>query len=110
MAAIHIQITHSCIVPYVGAFAFYNGNIVEVVNVEQFHFLYSSLAMLADNLMPLIMAELRPWCSISFKPAMVQPLGEVTLSISSSGCERFCSSNCAAPNAVCAAIVMASCA
>ncbi len=38
-----------------------------------------------EALIPLISEELKPRCSISFKPTMVQPLGVVTLSISSSG-------------------------
>lgn len=46
---------------------------------------YSTPAFSAEVLMPLIIAELKPLCSISFNPAMVQPLGEVTLSISCSG-------------------------
>ena len=32
-----------------------------------------------------IREELKPWCSISFNPAMVHPFGVVTLSISCSG-------------------------
>ena len=31
--------------------------------------------------MPLISAELNPWCSISFRPPIVQPRGVVTVSI-----------------------------
>src|SRR6476620_2537506 len=68
VAAIHIEVACASIVPNVRTFAFYNGNVIERINVKQFHFLYNSLAMLADNLMPFIMAELRPWCSISFRP------------------------------------------
>lgn len=40
---------------------------------------------LKEVTIPLIIAELKPLCSISFKPAMVQPRGVVTLSISFSG-------------------------
>lgn len=36
--------------------------------------------------MPLIREELKPLCSISFRPTIVHPLGVVTLSISNSGC------------------------
>ena len=56
-------------------------------------------------MMPLITAELSPKCSISFNPAMVQPLGVVTLSISSSGCLPDWSSRDAAPRAVWAAMI-----
>ena len=38
-----------------------------------------------DLTIPLIIAELNPKCSISFKPEMVQPMGVVTRSISVSG-------------------------
>src|SRR5438105_4491725 len=73
-------------------------------------FLYKTTAFSADILIPLIMAELKPLCSISLRPAMVQPLGDVTLSISCSGCDDSCNSKSAAPLAVCAAILSASCA
>ena len=47
-----------------------------------------------------INAELKPLCSISFKPAIVHPLGEVTLSISSSGWNYSQAKSAAAPLAV----------
>src|SRR5437899_1329881 len=58
MTAVHVEVACALIVPHIRTFAFYNGNVVDWVNVKQFHFLYSSLAILADSLMPLIMAEL----------------------------------------------------
>ncbi len=48
----------------------------------------------------LIMAELNPWCSISFNPAIVIPWGVVTLSISDLGCFSDSIINEAAPLAV----------
>lgn len=39
---------------------------------------YSVSAFAAESRIPLIIAELNPWCSISLRPAMVQPRGVVT--------------------------------
>jgi len=61
---------------------------------------YRPSAVDADSRMPLIRAELKPWCSISFNPAMVQPRGVVTRSISDSGWRPSFSTNEAAPLAV----------
>ena len=41
----------------------------------------------AETVIPFIKEELKPLCSISFNPAIVHPFGDVTLSISSSGCD-----------------------
>ena len=49
---------------------------------------------------PLMSEELKPWCSISFSPTMVQPCGVVTLSINCSGCTFSSRSILAAPFAV----------
>ena len=65
-------------------------------------------ALLARRRIPLISAELKPWCSIWFKPDMVHPCGVVTLSTSLSGWLPAWTSNDAAPRAVWAAISSAS--
>src|SRR5689334_5503037 len=111
MSTIHIQVLHTIVIPYIGILCPYNIDLVNGIYVKKFHdCLYRLLAMFEESLMPLIRAELNPWCSISFNPAIVHPFGEVTLSISSSGWVPFAIRSLAAPKAVCAAIFNASCA
>src|SRR5436305_1049952 len=110
VTSIHVDVLNPMFIPYVRILCFYNSDIIERIDVEKFHDCwYKLFAIFDDNLIPLISAELKPWCSISLSPAMVHPFGEVTLSISSSGCVLFAISNLAAPKAVCAAIFSASC-
>jgi hypothetical protein len=37
MAAVHIEVLHPVAVPYIGAGSTFNGDIVEGINVEEFH-------------------------------------------------------------------------
>src|SRR5258708_8852796 len=66
-------------------------------NEKESHRSVHMAILLYDALIPLISEELNPRCSISFNPAIVQPLGVVTLSISSSGCRFPLSTNSPAP-------------
>ena len=56
-----------------------------IITTIQSEFLYRSAALSAAVTIPLIIAELKPLCSIWFNPEIVHPLGVVTLSTSLSG-------------------------
>ena len=62
-----------------------NSNLTEEQKQEYVKHIFTFM----DEERPFINAELNPLCSISFRPAMVQPFGVVTLSISCSG-RRLC--------------------
>ena len=54
-------------------------------SVSDYEFVLNSLIFLKEVTIPRIREEDRPWCSISFNPSIVHPMGVVTLSISCSG-------------------------
>lgn len=72
---------------------------IGIYHVQHFRKLFKVYFNPAFN--PLITADVKPACSISFNPLMVKPPGVVTLSISASGWFPLACSKSTAPFTVC---------